>query len=103
EGCGDPGAPARGRRAPSPGQAAAAVVGGSGGVRGIDSAAVPGLPAASDRYARHDLAVAPGPGHATLDPAPPPHRRPSHGTRTAPVGPAAGLGELLLGLPAHPR
>jgi hypothetical protein len=57
----------------------------------------PGLPPASDRHARHDLAVAPGPDHATPDPAPPPHRRPSHGTRTAPVGPAAGLGELPLG------
>jgi putative transposase len=47
--------------------------------------------------------MAPGAGQATLDPAPPPHHRPSHGTRTAPVGPAAGLEELLLGLPAHPR
>ena len=100
---GDPRAPARGRRATPPGQATAPVVGGSGGVRGADPAAVPGLPAASDRHTRHDLAVAPGPGQATLDPAPPPHRRPSHGTRTAPVGSATSLGELLLGLPADPR
>jgi putative transposase len=78
-------------------------VGGSSGVRGTDSPAVPGLPAASDRHTSHDLAMAPGPGQATLDPAPPPHHRPSHGTRTAPVGPAAGRRELLLGLPAHPR
>ena len=84
--CGDPGATSRGRRAPSPGQAAAAVLGGSGGVRGTDPATVPGLPAASNRHPRHDLAMAPGPGQATLDPAPPPHRRPSHGTRTASCG-----------------
>jgi hypothetical protein len=42
--------------------------------------------------------VAPGPGDATLDPAPPaPNRRPFHGTRAGPVGAAAGLGEFLLG------
>jgi hypothetical protein len=78
-------------------------VGGSGGVRGTDSAGVPGLPAASDRHPRHDRAMAPGPGQATLDPTSPSHRRPSHGARTAPVGPAAGRRELHLGLPAHPR
>jgi hypothetical protein len=33
----------------------------------------------------------------------PPRRRPPHSTRTAPAGPAASRGELLLGLPAHPR
>ena len=74
-------------------------MGGSGG----DPAVVPGLPAASARHASHDRAVAPGAGHATLDPAPPPRRRPPHGPRTAPVGSAAGLGDLLLGLPADPR
>lgn len=47
---------------------------------------------------RHNLAVAPGSGDATLDPAPPaPNRWPFHGTRAAPVGAAAGLGEFLLG------
>jgi transposase InsO family protein len=52
----------------------------------------------SDRYPWHDLAMAPGPGDVTLDPAPPaPNRRPFHGTRAASVGAAAGLGEFLLG------
>jgi hypothetical protein len=64
-------------------------VGGSGGGRGTDSAAVPGLSAASDRYARHDRAMAPGPGQATLDLPRSAHRRAPYGTRTAPVGPAA--------------
>jgi hypothetical protein len=41
--------------------------------------------------------IAPGPGQATLDPTSPSHRRPSHGARAAPVGPAGGRGELLLG------
>ena len=78
-------------------------MGGSGGVRGTDPATVPGLPATSNRHASHDRAMAPGPGHPTLDPTSPSHRRPSHGARTAPVGPAAGRRELHLGLPAHPR
>jgi hypothetical protein len=40
------------------------VLGGPGGVRGAGPVAVPGLSTASDRHARHDLAVAPGPGQA---------------------------------------
>jgi hypothetical protein len=40
-------------------------VGGSSGVRGTDSPAVPGLPAASDRHTSHDLAMAPGQGRVT--------------------------------------
>jgi hypothetical protein len=65
--------------------------------------AVPGLPTASDRHPRHGVALAPGPGEATLEPAStPPHRRPLHGIRTAPAGTATGLGEPDLGLPADP-
>ncbi len=89
---GDPGAGPRGRRTPSPGEQTAAVLGRPSGVRGPDPVAVPGWPSASDRYPRHDLAVAPGPGDPTLDPAPPaPHRWPLHGSRAAPVGTATGL------------
>jgi hypothetical protein len=104
---GDPGAPSRGHRVTSPGEQAASVLGGSGGVRSTDPVTVPSLPTASDRHPRHNLAVAPGPGEATLDPSPtPPNRRPTHSTRAAPVSPAAGRRELLLGCGCrigHPR
>jgi len=65
---GDPGAAPRGRRARSPGEQTAAVLGRPGSIRGPDPVAVPGWPSASDRYPRHGLAVAPGPGDPTLDP-----------------------------------
>jgi len=77
---GNPRAPPRGRRVTPPGEQTANVLGGPGGVRGTDPIAVPSLPTASDRHPCHDLAVAPGPGETTLDPAP-------HATE-----PAAGLG-----------
>ena len=81
----------------------ATVVGGSGGVRGADPMAVPGWPHASNRHPRHGVAVAPGPGGPALDPpSTPPHRRPLHGIRAAPIGAATGLGELDLGVPADP-
>jgi putative transposase len=49
-------------------------------------------------------ALAPGPGDPTLDPVPtPPHRRPFHGIRAAPVGAATCLGEPDLGVPEDPR
>ena len=53
----------------------------------------------------HNRAVAPGPGEATLDPAPTsPNRRPAHHlTGAAAVGAARGRRELALGLPAHPQ
>src|SRR5581483_2646894 len=51
----------------------------------------------------HGLAVAPGPGDATLGPAPtPPHRGPFHGIRAAPARAAPGVGEFDRGLPADP-
>ena len=75
-----------------------------GDVRGTDPLTVPSRATASDRHPRHDLAVAPGPGETTLDPgSTPPNRRPPHSTRAAPIGPAAGRRELLLGLPTDPR
>jgi hypothetical protein len=75
-----------------------------GDVRGTDPLTVPSRATASDRHPRHDLAVAPGLGETTLDPAStPPNRRPVHGTRAAPIGSAAGRRELFLGLPTDPR
>jgi putative transposase len=72
----------------------------SGG-RGADPVAVPGWPTPSDPP-RHGLAVAPRPGHPTLDPAStPPQRRPLHGSRVAPVGAADGVRELNLGVPPN--
>ena len=52
---------------------------------------------ASDRHARHGVAVASGPDDATLDPAPTPHRRPLHGIRATPAGAATGLREPTWG------
>jgi hypothetical protein len=76
---GDPGAAPRGRRARSPGEQTAAVLGRLGSIRGPDPVAV-GWPSASDRYLRHGLAVAPGPGDPRLDPA---RRRRTGGRCTA--------------------
>jgi hypothetical protein len=101
---GNPRTASRGHRVTPPGQQTTTVLGRSSGVRGTDRVAVPGLSTASHRHPRHHRAMAPRPGEATLDPAPrPPKRRPAHPTRAAPVGPAPGGRELLLGLPAHPR
>jgi putative transposase len=58
---------------------------GPGGVCGADPVAVSGLPTASDCHPRHGVAVAPGPGEATLDPAPTLHREPLDSTRAAPL------------------
>jgi hypothetical protein len=101
---GDPGAAARGRRVTPSGEQTASVLGRPSGVRGTGPVTVPGWPTASDRHPRHDLAVARGPGIATLDPAPPaPNRRPRHRPRTTPTDPATGRGELFLGIPTDPR
>jgi hypothetical protein len=94
---GDPGAAPRGRRVTPSDEQTAAVLGGPGGVRGANPVAVPCLSTASDRRPWHDLAVAPRPGDPTMDPASTPHGRPLNCTAAAPVGPAVGLGELLLG------
>jgi hypothetical protein len=88
----------------SPGPPAAGVVGGSSGGRGVDPVAVPGRLLAADRHPCHGVAVAPGSGDPTLGPAsPPPHRRSLHGCRAAPVGAAAGVRELNLGIPPDSR
>jgi hypothetical protein len=88
---GDPGAASRGGGIASPGEETESVLGGSGGVRGAGPVAVPGLSAASDRHARHDLAVAPGLGQATVDPASTsPHRRPRLVLRLASENPCGG-------------
>ena len=67
---GDPGAPSRGCRAPSPGEQTAAVLGRSSCVRGADPVAVPGWETASDRRPCHGAALAPGSGNPALDPTP---------------------------------
>jgi hypothetical protein len=92
EECGDPRAPARGRRVTPPGETAT-VLGGPGGVRGTDPVTVPSLSTASDRHPGHHLAVAPGLGEATLDSARG-HR--SGGRRAAPE-----LRRLVLRLPTE--
>jgi hypothetical protein len=82
---GDPRAPPRGRRVTPPGEQTATDLGRPGDVRGTDPLTVPSR-------------------ETTLDPAStPPNRRPPHSTRAAPIGPAAGRRELLLGLPTDPR
>ena len=58
--------------------------------------AVPGWPTASGRQAGDGVAVASGPGEATLDSAPP-HRRSVHGIRAASADPATGLGDSTCG------
>ena len=96
---GNPRAPARGRRVTPPGAQTATVVGGPSGVRGVDPVAVPRWSAASTCHPRHDPALAPGVGEATLDSASrPPTRRPTYGTAAAPVGAATGCRELLVGV-----
>ena len=63
------------------GEQTATVLGGPGGVRGVDPVVVPRLSTASDCHPGHDRAVAPRLGEATLDSAPKPSKRWSaHGT-----------------------
>src|SRR5205085_3605599 len=69
EKCGNPRAAPRGGGVAPPGQQTTTVLGGSGGVCGVDPVAVRGLSTASDRHPGHDPAVAPGSGEATLDSA----------------------------------
>jgi len=81
----------------APGEQVTSVLGGPSGVRDAGPGCCPGWSVPSNRHLWHGLAVASGPGETTPDPAAPPHRRPCHDFRTAPVGAAAGRRELLVG------
>ena len=68
EGRRDSRAAPRGRPVTPPGAQTAIVLGRPGSVRSLSAVTVPHLSPASYRHLGHDLAVAPGPGEAALDP-----------------------------------
>ena len=81
----NPRASTRSRRARPPGTQTATVLGGPGSVCRRDPVVVPSRSRASDCHPGPYLAVAPGLGEATQDPAPTsPHQRPAHRIRITP-------------------